>query len=336
MKHLKYILAILVITLMTNTATTFATDKSIKFTDQLGGFGTKAGKLKQPFGITIDKTGNIYIANTGNNRIDVYNSNHDFKKSITNSRFKKPTGVAIDGSGNIYISDCFTDRIYKYSKHYKFIKSWGGSATVTDTILEDSSALRKTYSKFNCPISLTTDNDNNIFVADMYNNRIQKFTSNGKYLLSFGSKASTSDSQLFLSTRTGVEPKTTFNLPSALTFKDDKLFVVDSINNRVQVFDSDGKFIKQFGGIGNIMGRFKLPSSVAVDTDGNIYIAEFKGNKITVFNKYYQFKTKWGGKGIGNMEFEGITGLAVDKDGFVYVSDYGNHRVKKFKLFLSK
>ena len=329
-------LAIIIVLLLETSSLATSAPNPNEFVDQLGGFGTKDGKLKEPHGIVLSKSGDIIVADTGNSRVQVFDKNYKFKKALTNKNFKKPTGVTTDSKGNIYISDCLGDKIYKYSKNYNFLKSWGGSLELTKSILDNEKELATSHGKFFCPYSLTTDEDDNIYTTDMYNNRIQKFTSNGKFLLTFGSRSISTDPQTFLTGRDGTVPKTTFKNPSSITYKNNKLFVADTFNNRVQVFDKDGDFIKQFGGVGNFIGRFNAPSGIAVDNDGNIYVSEFKGSKVTVFNKHYQFKTKWGGKGIGNSEFQGITGITVDKDGFVYVTDWGNHRIKKFKSIAVK
>lgn len=329
-------IAIVTVLLLVTSSPVLSEENPNKFIDQLGGFGTKNGKLKEPQGLTLTKSGDIIVADTGNSRVQIFDKNYKLKKVITNKIFKKPTGVTTDSRGNIYISDCLTDRIYKYSKDYKFLKSWGESLELTKSMQEDEKELEKSHGKFFCPFSLTTDDDDNIYTTDMYNNRIQKFTSNGKFLLTFGTKTILVDPQTFLTGRDGSVPKTTFKNPSSITYKNNKLFVVDTFNNRIQIFDKDGEFIKQFGGVGNFTGRFNTPSAITVDDSGNIYVGEFKGNKITVFNKHYQFKTKWGDKGIANMEFQGITGITTDNNGFVYVVDWGNARIKKFKSAVHK
>jgi DNA-binding beta-propeller fold protein YncE len=111
-----------------------------------------------------------------------------------------------------------------------------------------------------------------------------------------------------------------------------KMFVSDLKNDRVQVFDKDGKFIMTWGKTGSNPGEFKTPAGLAIDKDDNVYVTEIGNDRVQVFDKNGQFLTMFGKKGSGNGEFGNLHGIIVDKSsGWVYVADTANNRYQVFK-----
>ena len=110
----------------------------------------------------------------------------------------------------------------------------------------------------------------NVYVADFYNNRIQKFDSNGTFITSWGSSG-TGNGQ--------------FNDPSDVAIDSSgNVYVTDSDNNRVQKFDSNGTFITKWGSAGTGNGQFNHPSVVAIDPKtSNVYVADSNNNRVLVF-----------------------------------------------------
>lgn len=155
-----------------------------------------------------------------------------------------------------------------------------------------------------------------VYVADTNNNRVQKFTTGGTHVLSWGSRGS-ADGQ-FLSPR-GVA-----------VGSDGSVYVLDTSNNRVQKFDPNGVFLLSWGGLGSGNGQLNTPFGVTVDSSGYVYVADTENQRIQKFDANGVFVTKWGRSGTGKGQFNNPVGIAVDGSGNVFVSELFNHRVQRF------
>jgi iron(III) transport system permease protein len=111
--------------------------------------------------------------------------------------------------------------------------------------------------------------------------------------------------------------------------KQDRLYVADSCNHRVQVFTSDGKFIREFGRPGNGPGELSYPYDVKVDAQGNIFVCEFGNSRIQVFDDNGRSLEIIGGAGAKPGQFNNPWSIALDSHGNLYVADALNHRVQK-------
>lgn len=97
------------------------------------------------------------------------------------------------------------------------------------------------------------------------------------------------------------------------------VYVSDYYNNRIQKFDSSGKFITKWGNEGQSNGQFELPRGIVVDSDGNVYISDLGNGRIQKFDSYGNFITKWKATSIG---------LALDTKGYIYLKDNGDYITK--------
>ena len=119
--------------------------------------------------------------------------------------------------------------------------------------------------------------------------------------------------------------------PSGLAFdENDNLYVVDSRNNRVQVFTRDGKFLHKWGEKGAGDGQLDIPWGIEIDRNGDVYVADWRNDRVQKFDRDGRFLMKFGGPGQGDGEFNRPTGVAVDKDGAIYVTDFKNDRLQVF------
>ena len=196
-----------------------------------------------------------------------------------------------------------------------------------------------------------------LFVSDSYNHKIHKFRStDGQYIKSIGGKGS----------RPGK-----FNHPNGLCVSNrSHLYVCDSNNHRIQVFDLDMNFVRCFGSYGSKPGQFNWPDNVAIDSSGQIYVTDLENHRIQCLTNMGMSIRCIGKEGNGPGEFfrpniiriagnciyvtdrravsvfttsgQFIThfagmcaggeldGLAIDKNGFVFVSDYSRNRIVVF------
>lgn len=111
------------------------------------------------------------------------------------------------------------------------------------------------------------------------------------------------------------------------------VYIADTLNQRIQRFDSNGAFFTSWGSGGNGNGQFAKPYGVVVDTAGqteSIYVVDQDNNRIQKFDSYGRYQSQWGGSGTGNGQFNQPSGIALDTFGAIYVVDTGNGRIQKF------
>jgi glucose/arabinose dehydrogenase/plastocyanin/sugar lactone lactonase YvrE len=218
-------------------------------------------ELLQPEGIAVDSfSGNVYVADTANNRIQVFSSNGTFISEwggdygSGEGEMRSPAGIALDQEGNVYVADTANNRIQVFSSNGTFISEWG-----------------EAYS-FNLPTGVAVDSFGNVYVADTANNRIQVFSSNnGTLLTEWGEYGTDSGS---------------FNLPTGVAVDSfGNVYVADTANNRIQVFSSNGTFISTVEGYGMEL-KIRYPKGVAVDQEGNVYVADTGNHQFIAFSPH--------------------------------------------------
>ena len=158
----------------------------------------------------------------------------------------------------------------------------------------------------------TTDGEDSMYVAS--DHKIQKFNRNGELLKSVG--------------RWGRQTGE-FNSPEAIHCHNHQVYVCDKDNARVQVFDSNLKFVRSFGTQGDGPGQLERPKDIDFDTQGNIYVTDFNKSQVVVFSEDGQYLRHFGQKGRGKGELSEPEGLCVSGN-HVYITERGNNRVSVF------
>jgi len=167
--------------------------------------------------------------------------------------------------------------------------------------------------QFSYPSGVAVDNEGNVYVADVINQRIQKFTTNGSFITTWGGE---------------------FNNPYDVAVNNvGNVYVADTNNCRIKMFTANGTVITSWGGGPySSDGLFNLPNGVAVDNEGYVYVADTHNNRIQKFNATGSFITKWGSEGYADGQFRYPKGVAVNDAGNVYVSSFYTHRIQKFSF----
>ena len=276
------------------------------FLTKWGSYGTGNGQLNYPFGMAVDGSGNVYVADHYNHRIQKFDSNGAWvgqwgTNGSGNGQFDYPIDVAVDGLGNVYVADYNNSRIQKFDGAGVYQSQWGiyGSGN----------------GEFNGPYGLAVDGLGNVYVADTYNNRIQKFDGSGVYQSQWGVYGS-GNSEFYYPY--GVEVDGGGNV-----------YVADTYNHRVQKFDGSGAYLTQWGGYGGGNGLLSYPAGLAMDSAGNVYVTD-TNSLVQKFDSNGAFLMQWGGFGSNDGQFMYPYSVAVDGLGYVYVSDTYNHRIQKF------
>jgi tripartite motif-containing protein 71 len=172
---------------------------------------------------------------------------------------------------------------------------------------------------FNAPVGIALDPQGYLYIMDTKNARIQKFDSDGKFILMWGSPGS-------------GEGQFSITVPDEGRLAVDaqgNVLVLDVSNGRVQKFDSNGKFLTQWGTSGKGDGQFIEASDIAIDQQNNVYVVDYQNRVVQKFDENGKFLLRWGKTGLEDGEFAGLFSVAIDPDGNVLVADEVG-RIQKF------
>ena len=109
------------------------------------------------------------------------------------------------------------------------------------------------------------------------------------------------------------------------------LYVTDTMNNRIEVFDADGTFIEAYGKNGDGPGYFSRPKGIAIDGDGNIWVADGMQDRVQVFNKQWQLLIAFGGHGLNPGQFQALENIYIDKKNRVFTTEIYPGRAQEFQ-----
>ncbi|MDD3792596.1 MAG: hypothetical protein PHY74_05650, partial [Candidatus Bathyarchaeota archaeon] len=217
--------------------------------------------------------------------------------------------------------------------------------------------------QFVSPIGIAVDGAGNVYVADTENSRIQKFTSTGLFIGSWGSEGS-GDGQFVFPVGLAVDDNDNvyvtdpyneciqkFSSTGVFLAKwgisdfsasgyftpygisvDSKgnLYVADVENYCVRKFSSNGEFLNSFNIVGSGYYPITLPVDTAVDSNGVVYVLDYLGCKVQMYSDNGEFLGSFGSEGSGNGQFIAPMGITVDNEGNIYVADTENSRIQKF------
>jgi len=296
------------------------------------GSGT-AAKFNQPYAITIDALGNLYVADFGNFVIrkitpagvvttfagNGTQGNTDDATGVVGQFWWLWGGITIDASGNLYVTDA--NRIRKVSSSGK-ITTFAGSGAYA---YADGNG---TAAAFNAPVDITIDASNNLYVADSENDRIRKITPSGAVSTLAGSTRGYLDA---------VGTAAHFDIPEGITLgKDGNLYVADTYNNFIRKITlPDARVSTYVGSNSSGLSQFRYPERVTMDKSGNLYVTSNASLicKVTpegVVTTLAGSSTQGYADGTGTAaRFNDPYGMAIDASGNLYVADTGNNRIRK-------
>lgn len=234
-------------------------------------------------------------------------------------QFSFPRAVAVGPDGKIYVADSGNNRVQVFNPDGSFLRQWGSTCKLD----KGEGCQGKGEGQFNEPWGIAVDKDGNVFVADTWNHRVQKFDNQGKFLAMWG---------IFESTSGELGRPHAFYGPRALAIgQDGNLYAMDTGNKRVQVFAPDGAAIIQHGGGGLIDGRFDEPTGLAQDGTGAWYVADTWNHRVQKFDRNFKYLAQWPIAGWESQSVVNKPAVAVDPArNLVYVTDPENFRVLVF------
>jgi len=266
--------------------------------------------FSKPNGIHVDREGRIFITDTGFGMVLMLDPKSKASTTLTaggRSPFAKPVGVTTDVQGNIYVSDSASDIIYVFNRGGDFIKALG---------MKDN--------KFRQPVGLAADpSGKRLYIVDTHEHHVVVLDPESENVIMRIGKRGREDGE--------------FNFPSQITV-DSKgnIYVVDTMNGRVQIFDLEGRFVRAFGRLGDGPGMFARPKGIAVDSEGHIYVVDSAFNNVQIFDAEGQILLAFGGFGEGRGEQILPAGLAIDSEDRIYLVDQWNARVNIYEYMGKK
>ena len=265
-----------------------------------GGPGVGTGQLAEPRGLANDAAGNLYVADTKNSRIQVFDANGAFVRSIgtpgsADGQLKEPCGVAVGPDGTIVVADTWNHRIARFAADGTWLGAW------TDP-----------QRGFFGPRSVVLSRGL-LYVADTGNKRIVRFDENGKRTAEFGAP--------------GGGPGQLIEPVGLAADGAGNVYVADTGNHRIQVFDADGKFLRQFPVLG--WKDFYTEPYIAVGPGNSVIATDSSAGRINEYDAGSgALRRSWRSDGV----FKRPTGVTIDSSGRVSVSDRETHQVFVWSL----
>ena len=213
-----------------------------------------------------------------------------------------PLGIVLNQSGEVVVTSPGWNCVSVFSPSGDKLRSFGTKGSG--------------QGQFMNPYGVAVDCEGNILVADNDNHRIQKFTAEGQFLTAVGTEGS---GPLQFNNVGDIEINTSNN----------KVYVVDTYNRRIQVLNSDLTFSNTFGKRGENKGEFNYPCPIPCNSTGNVYVADSANNRIQVFTSMGKFLRMFWSRRKCDRELDWHIGIALDAQDKVYVSD-DNNRISVF------
>lgn len=319
------------------------------------GEAATSARLFQPSGVAIDSVGNMYIADTGNNRlrkVAVFSTNittvagnglAEFGGDGDDAAFSRvnaPRGVVVDPQGHVYLADTGNSRVRRIEASLNTMSTVAGQAGRSFSG-DGGPATSATMSK---PEAVAVDRAGNVYIADTDNHRIRRVdATTGKITTVAGTGNPIYSGDFDQATNAGLR------FPGGLAV-DSKgnLYIGDTLNSRIRRVNPQG-IIRTISGTGgfaftgdgghSLIATLRLPHGLAVDAQDDLYIADTDNNRIRRIDTELGTITTVAGSATAG--FAGDDGpataagllapeaIAFDAQGNLYIADTGNHRIRR-------
>jgi sugar lactone lactonase YvrE len=301
-----------------------------------GSLGPAANELYLPFAVIVDNSGNIYIADSYNSRIQKWAPGATSGTTVAGGngagsgldQLYYPTGICLDGAGNLYVADLNNNRILMFPA--------GSTQSTNGTIVAGGNGLGANADQLHAPQEVRIDPAGNLYVCDRGNNRIQKFPAN----------STSSTSGVTIAGGFGVGSNADqLNQPEGI-FLDasGNIYVADNGNNRVQEFPSntsygtDGVTVAGGNSSGANSNQLNSPVDISVDASGNVYVTDTNNNRVQKWSPGATSGVTVAGSAAGTSGstynlLNSPTGIFLDAGAKnLYIADAENSRVMKWGL----
>ena len=259
--------------------------------------------LPAPRGMTFSPEGELFVLDNAG-RIVVYDPEGAFARQWWMPEYDvgKPEGAWVLLDGRVAVADTHYHRVLFFDQQGTLLGSFG--------------ELGEEPGQFIYTIAVVQDPKGFLYVAENGgNDRVQKFTPDGEYVLSIGS--------------CGIDPGQ-FQRPSGIVWDEGVLYIADAINNRIQAFSDDGTFLHVVADAQT--ADLYYPYDIAQAPDGTLFVPEYGAGRISQISKEGELLGRYGREGRGLGQFWTPWGIAVSQQGQIAVADTGNRRVVELEL----
>jgi DNA-binding beta-propeller fold protein YncE len=265
-------------------------------------------ELLQPYGTAVDSQGNLYVADQRVGAIFIFSTGEsrsvDLIKNGVHAHFTRIIGLAMDDDDRLFVSDPGLRHVLVFNKDHK------AEDVITDGMASPGGLAIDTRNRF-------------LYVADIDLDQVLVYDADTLKLLR---KIGTGGHKHEL-TSLGD-----FSKPAAVAVDaEGNLYVADTMNNRIEIFDADGQFISAFGKAGDGPGYFARPKGVALDSDGHIWVADGVQDRVQVFDREGQLLIALGGHGLLPGQFQGLVSISIDKNNRVFTTEIYPGRAQVFQ-----
>jgi DNA-binding beta-propeller fold protein YncE len=280
-------------------------DQQVKDVQSKVGF-----QLIRVYGVAADSKGNIYAADQAVGAIFIFPKAETEKleliKNGEHAHLPMINGLAMDDNDRLFVTDAKLHHVLVFNAKHEQESVFGAETLVS-------------------PAGIALDTTNRfVYVVDTQQDQVLVFDADNYKLLrriGTGGKKHT------------LTSPGDFSLPTHVALdKEGNVYVTDTLNNRVEIFDADGTFLSEFGKPGDGPGYFARPKGIAIDGDGHIWVVDEVQSRVQVFNQEGQLLISFGDRGWYPGQFQGIYGIAFDKaNNRIITSEQFPGRVQVFR-----
>jgi serine/threonine-protein kinase len=273
----------------------------------LGSRGTATGQFIFPTDIAVASDGSVYVSDSGNHRIQKFDSEGIFINSwgtrgSDDGQFISPDGISLGADGVLYVADRRNDRVQKFTSNGVFISKWDSKRFIHEITKDSGAIVRSVEIILKSPLGIAVAPDGTVYVSCGIGSEIQRFTSDGIFIESMGHSATYG---------LGVAP-------------DGTLYSASPSDNKIYMRAPGGDYI------GSLGTGLQQPRDVSVAADGAVYVSDSANHRVLKFtDNSFAFKANATWKGTGEDALYYPRGIAARQDGIVYVADTSNDRIQK-------
>ena len=249
--------------------------------------------LRKPWGITANDSNEIFVSDMNNNRIVVFNENGEFTRSFGQNTLKCPNGVLFDNTGRIFVGNRHDNKILVFGQNGEYISTFHNGNSLSE------------------PRGISFDADGNLIVCDAGNNCVRFFSPDGSIFKTIGSGR--------------------LRMPFDCVCHNSKVFVSDRDAHLIKVYNSNGRFLYEFGTYGTGDGELNHPTGLGVDKMGRLLVCSLDNHRVQVFTLDGKFVAKFGEYGQELGQMFSPTSVSVLKSGRFVVCEFENNRLQIFE-----